>query len=325
MLLPLALAAAMSATAASPKVAAIDFRTVKLKKQLGAQYAEHFAKRLADRGVDVIAPRQVASALPVKHRRLLDCAAKRPKCAADLAAALGVEDLITGVVSKSGKAFQVNVKVLSAATARPEFVYSKLVRKQTDIEEALDTAAQRLAQKLGVAAEPPELAELPDTPAETPPVTPPEPEKVAPTPTPTPEPTKVAAAPPKPEEPEVEDVLAPVPTLKRRHRSRGVKWQPWAVAGVGAVAMGVGAYFLVSANGSWSNLTGTPTLGYTPAMADAEAVAGANNRMLGSIIGGAGLAVAAVGVAWIFLEPSLRLLSVAPTQDGFMVSLAGRW
>jgi len=327
MLMSIALVAAMSAPAAAPKVVVVDFKAVKLSRKVSAAASDHFAKKLGEQGVEVIAPMEAQGMLPVSKKRLLSCAEKKPKCAAQLAEALGAGAVCMGSVGKSGKAFQVKVKVISAETAKPVFLYAKLVREEKDIDEALNTAAQRLGQKLGATPPKPEPATTPvaTTTPET--KTTPPAETTPPVNTTTPAETTTVAAttPAKPPEPEVEDVLAPVPTLKRRHHSRGFVWQPWAVTGVGAAATAVGVIFLVQANAAWINLTGTPNRELTPSQADQAATSGASNRTIGAILTGAGLAVAAAGVAWIAMEPDWRLVSFVPTSDGFAFSLSGRW
>jgi len=146
--LPLLLTVATSAPAA-PRIAALDFTVIGLDQNLGSFYAEHLSVRLEAQGLHVVTQRDIATVLSLeRQKQLLGCADDASSCMAELAGALGVDAIATGQVAKVGKSFQVNLRILSSRDASALFVFSKLVKSEEELVEALNEAGERIVEKL---------------------------------------------------------------------------------------------------------------------------------------------------------------------------------
>lgn len=141
--------AAGAAAAERPRVAALDFNVIGLDPKLGGFYAEHLSVRLQGLGLRVTTQRDLASVLSLeRQKQLLGCADDQTSCMSELAGALGVDALASGQVAKIGKSFQVNVRVLRARDAEAVFVFSRLVKTEEDLLEALTDAGGEAAKRL---------------------------------------------------------------------------------------------------------------------------------------------------------------------------------
>lgn len=146
--LPLLLTVAASASAA-PRLAALDFTVIGLDQNLGSFYAEHLSVRLEARGLHVVTQRDIATVLSLeRQKQLLGCADDSSSCMAELAGALGVDAIATGQVAKVGQSFQVNLRILSSRDASALFVFSKLVKSEEELLEALNEAGEQIVEKL---------------------------------------------------------------------------------------------------------------------------------------------------------------------------------
>ena len=105
------------APAPSIKVAATRLNAVDASAERADFYTEFLADRLADQGVEVTSPREVAALLGLERERALLGCDEASSCITELAGALGVDALMLGDVAKLATGFQVNVKVLSARVA----------------------------------------------------------------------------------------------------------------------------------------------------------------------------------------------------------------
>lgn len=84
-------------------MAMIGFSGAAVSPELLSSYSETFALRLAEAGLHVITPKDVAGMLGAeRQRQLLGCASESASCMAELAGALAAEALITGDVSRIG-------------------------------------------------------------------------------------------------------------------------------------------------------------------------------------------------------------------------------
>jgi hypothetical protein len=148
-LLLLLVLVAPPAFATAPRIAALDFTVIGLDASMGSFYAEHLSVRLESRGLRVTTQRDIAAVLSVeRQKQLLGCADDSSSCMAELAGALGVDALISGQVARVGKSFQLNLRILSARDAAALFTYSKLVKTEEALLEALNEAGDQAAVKL---------------------------------------------------------------------------------------------------------------------------------------------------------------------------------
>lgn len=167
--LPLALGLLACSASAAPRIAALDFAVIGLDQNLGSFYAEHLSVRLEARNLRVVTQRDIATVLSLeRQKQLLGCADDSSSCMAELAGALGVDAIATGQVAKVGKSFQVNLRILSSRDASALFVFSKLVKSEEDLLEALNEAGEQIVEKLApgedttaVATAPPAELEAP--------------------------------------------------------------------------------------------------------------------------------------------------------------------
>ncbi len=304
-MLPLVVVALVSAANPEPvKLAATPFQFVNLSPELATFCSEHFAQQLTLEGIRVTTPNEISTLLGFERQReLMGCTDKSTSCLAELANALGVDGLITGTVGKFGKSYQVNIKILSAADARPMVAHSGRVKGEEDLIDEYTRAAQKLAPLL--------LAKLRKSPAPAPP-----PVAAAP-------PATVAAAPPA--------AIAPAPAAEA---TTSVESSPlrrwfWVPAAAGAVAAGVGAGLLVSAGGKSAALTGNgradgiADVSLTPAQAAALASSGASEQVVGGVLIGVGVAAVAGGAAMFVLGSVRAQPTVALAPGGAAVAFTG--
>lgn len=277
-----------AANAEPARVAALDFGIVGLKKKLGSFYAEQLSVRLEAKGLQVTTQKDIQAVLSLeRQKQLLGCADDASSCAVELAGALGVEALVTGQVAKVGKSFQLNVRFLSARDAEPLYVFSKLLKNEEDLLEALDEAAEGAAAKFAQPAPtaPPDVQPAP----------------VVPPPVATPPPAIV------------EKPVAPAPSRRLA---------PWVLTGAGAVSLATSAVFFGLYGSAWSRL-GTPTAELPPA--DAMKLAETGNTWRWVAIGTAALGASLIGagLAWHFLGEEDVVVAVVPLGPGVSASL--RW
>jgi hypothetical protein len=144
---------ASGAPAAAPRIAALDFTVIGLDPSMGSFYAEHLSVRLEGKGLRVTTQRDIAAVLSnERQKQLLGCADDSSSCMAELAGALGVDALISGQVARVGKSFQLNLRILSARDAAALFTFSKLVKTEEALLEALNEAGDQAAARLLPAA-----------------------------------------------------------------------------------------------------------------------------------------------------------------------------
>lgn len=278
--------AAVGHGANRPRVAALDFNVIGLDPKLGSFYAEHLSVRLEGQGLRVTTQRDVASVLSLeRQKQLLGCAEDSSACMAELAGALGVDALVTGQVAKFGKSFQVNLRILRARDAEALFVFSRLVKTEEELLEALNDAGGEAARKL-----------LPDAPvAETRP-------SVGPADTaPAPSPVEVTSSGP----------------------SKPVRAGPWVVVGAGAAALVAGAVFVGRAAAAQVQLQAEPVESFTPEAARGLAQARTTEQWVGVACLALGAAAVGGGLAWHFQSADDSSVSLAFTGTGFLVE--ARW
>jgi hypothetical protein len=146
-----ALAVALSLLAAEPlKLAAPGFSGVDVTDAQATFFSDHFAQQLTLRGMQVITSSQIGVLLGFeRQRQLMGCKEESGvSCMAELAAALGVDGVITGSVGKFDQAYQVNVSVVSSLNGRTLSAFSRKVNGSAAVLDALNDAADQVAREL---------------------------------------------------------------------------------------------------------------------------------------------------------------------------------
>lgn len=270
--LPLLLTVAASASAA-PRIAALDFTVIGLDQNLGSFYAEHLSVRLEARGLHVVTQRDIATVLSLeRQKQLLGCADDSSSCMAELAGALGVDAIATGQVARVGQSFQLNLRILSSRDASALFVFSRLVKSEEALIEALNEAGDQAIEKLSPTASATAVAS---------------------------EPTQVEAP---------------------AQRS-AVRAGPWVVVGLGGAAAIVGSVLLGRAAAANATLSASPSVDFTPTMAQALARSATVEQWIGVACVAAGVAAIAGGLAWHFLVGGDAQVSVVPAGPGALVEV----
>lgn len=143
-ILSVAMAAEPAAGAKPPlRLGAPGLSSTGLSADESRFFSEHLAQELSLAGVAITTPAEIASVLGLeRQKQLLGCGDS--SCSAEIGAALGVDGLVTGTVAKVGGAFQVNVKVVSAANGATLSVASV----RADSDKALLDELSRLARAL---------------------------------------------------------------------------------------------------------------------------------------------------------------------------------
>jgi hypothetical protein len=159
--LPLMLSLALNSST-HPTLAMPTFGGVNLQRDEAAFFADHFAQQLRVRGVSVVTAADISLVLGLERQRaLLGCDAAGASCIAELASALGADDVITAQIGHFGDTWQLNINVLSAVSAKSIVSVAKTVRGDTELLAALNDAAVQVVDQLGLghaAAPPPRRA-----------------------------------------------------------------------------------------------------------------------------------------------------------------------
>ena len=166
-----ALAIALSLLAAEPlKLAAPGLSGVDVSEAQATFFSDHFAQQLTLRGLQVTTSSQIGTLLGFERQRnLLGCKETGGSCMAELAAALGVDGVVTGSVGKFDQTFQVNVSVVSALDGRTLSAFSRKVNGSAAVLDALNDAADQMARdlprvlkrSLAPLSNPPEIGKVP--------------------------------------------------------------------------------------------------------------------------------------------------------------------
>jgi hypothetical protein len=133
--------------AAAPSMAIMTFEVSDLPSARGDFYTEHFSTRLMGHGLKVTTPKDMASVLGLERQRQLLGCSEMGSCLAELAGALGVDEVATGQVVKVDAALQLVVKVIRTSDARVRFARSATVKNETELLSTLDAWALEVAGK----------------------------------------------------------------------------------------------------------------------------------------------------------------------------------
>jgi hypothetical protein len=183
-----------------------------------------------------------------RQRQLMGCTGG--KCATELASTLGVDALVTGSVALvTGERFQLNLRMLDAATGQRLRTYTKRVVGFEALLDEMSKAAKLLVatgnKKFGRSSAPQPQAPSPRVGTAPLPPTP-EPDAETPPPAPTLEPV----APALPRTP------APAVSVPRAPRQGSVVRQwAWVPMAAGGVSLGAGIFFFLGSGAKYKELT----------------------------------------------------------------------
>jgi hypothetical protein len=108
-------------------------------------YSDHLAQRLSVSGVRVVTQAELAALIGLERQKeLLGCANDSGTCNAEIAAALGVDGIVTGSLGFHGEEFQLDIKVIATGDKPPLSVYSQRGPTKALLDE-IDLAAWQVA------------------------------------------------------------------------------------------------------------------------------------------------------------------------------------
>ncbi|MGQ0507574.1 MAG: hypothetical protein ACT4TC_19905 [Myxococcaceae bacterium] len=144
------LAAASPPSDGTVKLAAPGLSYVQLEDKVGDFYNDYFAQQVVlQGGIRVTTKTEISALLGFERQKeLMGCSDKSTSCLAELAGALGVDGLITGSLAKLGSGYTINLKIISATTARPLAVYSARLKGDDALLDWLGERAKELATTL---------------------------------------------------------------------------------------------------------------------------------------------------------------------------------
>jgi hypothetical protein len=158
--LTLLVATNLAAAPAQPKLAIGALSTVKAPPELATFAAEHLAEELRGRGFQVTTAGDMTAVLGLeRQKQLMGCSDASSSCLAELASALGVDDILGGQLAKLGDGLQLDLKVLSANNGARLAGFSEHLKDEGQLIDALKRAAIEFARALAPTAKSP-AAEL---------------------------------------------------------------------------------------------------------------------------------------------------------------------
>jgi hypothetical protein len=146
----LVMAAALAAKPPAPvKLAAPGLSGFNVAQPELEFFNEHFAQQLTLQGLQVTTAKQISSLLGLERQReIMGCKDAATSCMAELAAALGVEGVVSGSVGKFETSYRVNVSIVAASDGHTLAAYSARAGTSEEVLEALTTAAKQMAGEL---------------------------------------------------------------------------------------------------------------------------------------------------------------------------------
>lgn len=137
-------------TVALPKVAALEWSLVRVDRPLGDFFADHFSAALRQRGLQVVTSKDIGAILgQERQKQLLGCS-EGNSCLAELGNALGCEALLLVSLARLDDSYRGSVRLVSSNDAKVMAETPFEAANDKGLLTALDEAAGRLAEKLGV-------------------------------------------------------------------------------------------------------------------------------------------------------------------------------
>lgn len=135
-------------SAAPPRSVAMPaLNTVNVTSQEGVLYAELLSARLAELGVKVVSARDIQTLLGLERQRaLLGCSEN--SCLAELAGALGVDDVLVGDLAKVEGGWLVTLKLLSSRDGSTRARFDGQVGSASGVPSLMKRGAEALVAQL---------------------------------------------------------------------------------------------------------------------------------------------------------------------------------
>jgi TolB-like protein len=131
--------------AAAPNLAAPGLQCSGIDPALCDAYLEHFVSNLTNRGLTVTTKNDMAQIMGAeRQRQLMGCTTESSACLAELTAALGVANLLTGTVAKTESGYVSTLKVLAAADGSTKWSATKRVDTEKELFVFLEEQAGAL-------------------------------------------------------------------------------------------------------------------------------------------------------------------------------------
>lgn len=139
----------LAAAPAAPSAIAITrFRIVQVDPALGGYAEDRLAASLARRGFQVTTPADLETVLGLERQRQLLGCSEDTSCLAEISAALGVPLVVTGRLTRLGKRFELDVRVIQQKDGRVVVSDARAVEDEARIGELLEQAADTIADAL---------------------------------------------------------------------------------------------------------------------------------------------------------------------------------
>lgn len=131
----------------NPTVAMPAFNTVNVTSQEGGLYAELLSARFAELGVRVVSARDIQTLLGLERQRaLLGC--NETSCIAELAGALGVDDVLVGDLARVDGGWLVTLKWLSSRDGSTRARFDGQVDSSGAVPSLMKRAAEALVAQV---------------------------------------------------------------------------------------------------------------------------------------------------------------------------------
>lgn len=324
--MPAALALAVSLLVAAPppvrepvKLASPGFTGVDVSSAQATFFSDHLAQQLTLRGLQVTTASQIGALLGFeRQRQLLGCKEDTSSCMAELAAALGVDGVVTGSVGRFDNTFQVNVSVVSTKDGRTLSAFSRKVNGSSAVLDALNDAADQVARDLTA-----KLRGSAPAPTQAPAPSP----QITGTPIPRQPHTRPAPLPPGPGPAPITPPAPPsaAPDAQASSTGGGLRDWSWLPAGAGVVAGAGAAVMFTLARGPADQFERAIHQPLQNPLSEQEALEIQARGRMYSNLGYALTAVGAIGLgagAYFYLAggPQPLSLRVAPGPAGVAVS-----
>lgn len=147
--------ALLALVAAAPvKVALTNWSLTRVDPVSSQALELRFAERLSAQGLAAASQRDLVAALALeRQRQLMGCADDDSSCLLELTGALGVDAIISGVLSREGSRYLITLRVVRASDAALIESTSGALASLAALRDFLDAAAPRLAAAIGRAFE----------------------------------------------------------------------------------------------------------------------------------------------------------------------------
>lgn len=164
--MPLLLLLVVVGAAPVKSLALPDFTVVNVGPEVARLCSERLATELSQRGLNVVTSKQIATMLGLERQKaLLGCGEDSASCLAELAGALGTDGIVMGDLGKVGTRLQLNVRVTRAGSSETVATWLGVVDREEDLLDEVSRAARGLADKLVDASTPARAHPFPVVPA----------------------------------------------------------------------------------------------------------------------------------------------------------------